>query len=385
MSVNKEVIDLVLLAKSLIDPIRFGTSPTPHRISIAKQILTCHDAAELTFSAVSRQLGAHPKNNYLMEYIAAIKDAQSNQDVLGKAYFSTLNRVRNDIKHFGIFPETKQWFRVAENTYAYMNKICQEYLSIDIESLSEVDLIENANVRTFVRDAASAIDHEEWRSVLESLAKAMVSLFESNQALRGLAVGTPASEDAIKLASYGVHANDYLALQEFLPQAWKSDDTITCEWNVEKFGHPGNWRREPAEFCFSTFLHLAICIQHAEWIPGAIEFDAVYEHIIEAIEDDVQITSEHRDNWYTKPRIVVAHVMKKGEKLYGRATKPPTRALYDTVLGEVPEHKLSIICPTKELYGKVDPERVKVTCVPRNIDWVKEYFPNLVAFDYLKT
>ena len=190
-----------------------------------------------------------------------------------------------------------------------------------------------------------------------------------------------------------MHSNDFLALQEFLPQvSKKSDGDIAIQWKQERFGHPGNWREDSAVFCMNAFLDLALKIQNAEWIPGPIDFLTVYKHKIEAIKDTVEIWSE---NWYSgyfttsSPEKKVIRVLRKGESIRGivsREAKPSLGLLGAAWLGQTKDkkpEKISII--SKEFsdtpVGYVALDDVKIICVPRESDFVKEYLPNLPTID----
>ena len=139
-----------------------------------------------------------------------------------------------------------------------------------------------------------------YRQVIELLGKALYVLFKENSALRAMPVGISRAKDAIKLATFGVHANNFLSLQEFLPQVTQdSNGGFLVEWKQEDFGHPGNWRENSASFCMKTFLDLILKIQDADWIPGAISFSSIYEYKIEAIKDGVEIWRENREGGFS--------------------------------------------------------------------------------------
>jgi hypothetical protein len=112
MALRPEVVERLLIAKTLLDGIRFQPSAEPTRATLTTQILTAHDAAELAIAALAHQLGVSPPRdqNYLMSYFDPVKQKMHpEKDVFAKDYFSSLNRVRVDIKHYGLFPEAKQW------------------------------------------------------------------------------------------------------------------------------------------------------------------------------------------------------------------------------------------------------------------------------------
>ncbi len=395
-NLRPEIIQQLLFVKSLLSQAQFLPEVNPSSFSIAKKILIAHDVAEMGIAAIADQIGALPYPNdkrYLMDYFDPIKKKKhSSHDVEGKEYFRQLNIVRGNLKHGMILPDRYQWINVQDKVYDYLSKWCQTYLKTSLGDLDSAILICNAKVKTHYDNAKRELSSGNYQHVLESLAKAAYLLFEENRALRSLQVGVSRAEDAIKLAAFGVQSNDFLALQEFLPQvSQKSDEDILIQWKQKGFGHPGNWRKDSAEFCMSTFLDLALKIQNAEWIPGPISFLFVYEHKIEAIKDNVEIT---REDWESSPltivppRSKVIKVLKKGESIRGmvnRELKSSLGLLGADWLGQTRDkkpEKISII--SEELPGYtayVVLDDVKVTCIPKEDDLVKEYFPNLPTID----
>ena len=227
-----------------------------------------------------------------MDYFEPIKEGKHPASRRhGKEYCRQLNQVGNDIKHLGILPNARQWGSVGEKLYTIVSAWCSEYLGATLEDMDLSDLLKNSNVRMSVRTAKQAITNGAFRDALISIAQGMYYLFKDNPALLNVIVGFPRAEDAIKLAGFGVHANDFLTLQQFLPRVTAYSGELECHWNQEEFGHPGNWRKEAAEFCLKTFLDLALKIQDAEERPTPIPFGLVYLHKLTALVDGVKIWS----------------------------------------------------------------------------------------------
>ncbi|MCK4817870.1 hypothetical protein KA005_19015 [bacterium] len=305
---------------------------------------------------------------------------QTGSEVPGKGYFSQLNTARIGIKHAGVFPDFKQWSRVGEKTYNYVAIWCETYLEISFDDLDESDMISDADVKKQYDIAKQAFTDGDNKGVLENLAISLHLLFESNRALRDLHVGTPSAEDALKLSAFGVHANEFLALQEFLPSCYSGAEIY---WDQEKYGHPANWRQDAAEFCLKAFVSVAFRIQDAQWIPGAIEFDFVYEHKVTALVDNVEIVQERSKGVLEPKEKVVVHTLKKGESIRGKITKegsPLTAALlgqeYKPVLRFVSYHEEPII------FGDIEADKICVTCVQKDSKIIREYLPNLLEVEY---
>ncbi len=401
-SLSQDVVDRLLVAKDLLEKISSLPTVNPDRYTIARHVLTAHDAAELAIAGIARHLGKLPQSSkaFLMDYFSPIAETHPGEGVPGRDYFSQLNTVRTAIKHQGVFPDPQQWFRVGEKTRSYVSIWCEKYLSISLDDLDESDMISDPDVKNQYDIAEKAFVEGDHKGVLENLAIALRLLFQSNQALRNLHVGTPRAEDALKLSAFGVHANEFLALQEFLPRCYSGiDDQAKIDWEQEKFGHPANWRQNAAEFCLKTFVSVALRIQDAQWIPGAIEFDSVYEHKITALVDNVEIVQERskgilepkekvvvhtlkkRDLLEPKEKVVV-HTLKKGESIRGKISKEGS-PLIAAILGQAYKPVLSFMSYEEPIiFGDVEADKVCVTCVPKDNKLVREYFSDLSEIEY---
>ena len=191
----------------------------------------------------------------------------------------------------------------------------------------------------------------------------------------------------------GVHANDFLTLQQFLPQivyrgTFEGREHREIRWNQSTYGHPGNWDEVTAQFCLKTFLDVIIKLQSASWIPTPLHFSVVYEQKIEAVEDDVPVWNMAASQPNAFPLLgnverKVITILAKGETLFGtvRLEKDP-QGLVELLRGEKQpkeqnEELFIMTRSSREIFGYVGKAHVKVTCVPRKNDFVNENFPNL--------
>src|SRR5712692_4179177 len=108
-----------------------------------------HDAAELALGAICDHRGKLPpkEQHYLMDYLSSLQGLHPERDVHGKGYFRRLNRARTDVKHFGIFPDPKEWVRVGEGVHEYVLRWCDEYLGVNFEELDESELLSSPEIK----------------------------------------------------------------------------------------------------------------------------------------------------------------------------------------------------------------------------------------------
>jgi hypothetical protein len=389
MKVNREITELLLLSKSILDRIRFQVGRSIDRHSLALRILAAHDAAELSLSAIANATHKLPTKDqrYLMDYFEPLKALHPEREVPGKGYFNQLNRVRIGIKHHGIFPDPLQWETVGEKTFSYISEWCTDYLDLSLEELDESVLFEDKKTKQCYQEAKECATQGNHRLALEKIAFGLHEIFKSNPAVRGLMVGHPRAEDAIKLATFGVQANDFLTLQHFLPRVISSGDIPVIHWTQEEFGHPGNWRQETSAFCLRAFLDVILKIQHAPRTPGPARFDTLYEYKITPVKESAQIWNlpEGVTSWQNTRRNVL-RTISKGEFLIGSVELLRSNPLMESVMGIPPRKEVlevSSVVPDK-IHGYVLQEDVNVVCVPKDNEYVRMFFPDLPEIEWEK-
>ena len=388
MTNRQQVIQRLLLAKSILAPYRFAPWGEPDSHTVAMQVLASHDAADLVFAALADHEGrlqnASNRAPSMVEVLDLLK-FKGRAIEKPTTYFRDLNDVRNSLKHVGNLPNTKQWGRVGPDTYEKPSEACRACLDLSLDEIDESALLRDLEVRAHFITAKNAVDGQEYKQALEEIGKALCILFDVGTALGDISVGVAKAEDAIKLTGFGVHANDFLRLQEFLPRVSRlGDGPFTINWKQSQFGHPGNWRENAARFCLETFLQIAPRIQDTRWVPGAIEFWHFYSYKVTAIEDNVQIWEEVKSSYgINDPGLKTKRKtgeLKKGEsRTFSAIHQPLVLDWYD----EDKEEFLKIVRLSDDsegMYG-LSPmrfvlfDKVRITCVPTS--WAPEGNPTL--------
>jgi hypothetical protein len=210
-------------------------------------------------------------------------------------YFQQLNAARNGLKHTGNLPNTSQWASVADDVLDKLSSICEATLQVSLDAVDESELLRDNDTKAYLQAAKRARDSGDFKLALEEIARALCTSF-LNMPGTMFNVGCPKAEDALKLTAFGVPANDFLRLQEFLPAMCDYPSTESnrvnapdISWKQNGFGHPGNWRKEVVDFCLSACLDVALRIQNAPEIPYAIPFEYEYDYKVTAIKDNVEV------------------------------------------------------------------------------------------------
>jgi hypothetical protein len=399
MPLKTEVLDRLLLSKSFLEKIRFQPVPLHDRYTLAANIIDAHDAAELALAAICDQLGCLPQQgvSYLMHYFESLKQAR-NAEVSAREYFRNLNEVRNSLKHKGLFPDARQWSGVGEKSFQHISKWCEDYLQESFAELDQSALLSDPEVKRLYGEAKQSANEGDYKTTLEKLAVALSRVFEESSAFRGLEAGRSNAEDAIRVVSFGIHGNDFLALQQLLPYVsrWGADANIP-KWEQSKYGHPGNWSVMNADFCLTTFVDVAIKLQGAQWIPGPLPRSSLYDQQIETLNDNVEFWRDVPErpldrmlgafaglggNMTRETKQLLPH---KGEKLRAmvnlrRNAFGITTSLLDSETKN--ERVLSVMLPDTFESWSVRASDVKVTCIPKEDEFIRQYFEGLPEIDW---
>jgi hypothetical protein len=404
MSLRKEVLHRLLLAKSILAGGRNAPSGQPNPHLVARQVLNAHDAADLVFASIAdhqRKLGATGKAPSMVECLKLIDSKKSKHE----AYFKQLNEARIGLKHVGNLPNTNQWATVAQDVFEKLSSLCQGTLNISLEELDESELLSNGEARAHLLAAKTARASQDFKVALEELAKALFIALEDAPGLGRIEVGRPKAEDALKLTAFGVSANDFLRLQEFLPavsalpagEHWQFEIEGVL-WKQSGFGHPGNWRDEVAGFCISTCLTVALSVQNAAPVPYAHEFSDVYKYKVTAAKDEVEVwedlasEKEHAAEVFSskgRPSRTHKRFLKMGESVIVSPYAHPlvsedqvasgesikrVRVSYDPMSGLLPGH-----FQRAEFVSLAD---VDITCVPSEL--YTRWFPALPEIPWVE-
>ncbi|MCU1333234.1 MAG: hypothetical protein JWM08_2226 [Candidatus Angelobacter sp.] len=308
MAPKSETIDLLILSRSLIAPLRFNRATD--RFNVAAHVLAAHDAAELAISAICIELAipgiSDSRALGLPDYLAKLKEhCHPDRDVSAKDYVSKLNRVRVDLKHHGITPDKDQWGSVAEKMFGLVSTWCRKYLSLDYAEVDAADLIRVASVRDLVRLSRSCLDQGQFKNCLEHLgeaiAKASVELFPRGVHVN---VGDPDAETALALSGYGVDPARFMVLQRLLPTytslMYLLGNASPLQWKKTEYGHKANWTQQNAEFAYKETVDLLTRLQSANPYPTPYLFDDVFRSVLVVKTDSPKVTVMYwgLDGWF---------------------------------------------------------------------------------------
>lgn len=314
-------------------------------------------------------------------------------------YFKQLNDARNSLKHVGNLPNTNQWANVAQDVFGKLSGLCSLTLGISLEETDESELLSNAEVRTLLAEARTAAAGQDFRLALETIGKALFASLEDAPDVGLINVGLSKAEDALKLTAYGVSANDFLRLQEFLPRVsglprWATDarEPLEVKWVQSEFGHPVNWNGDVVDFCLRTCIHVALNLQGAPPIPYARKFWHYYDYRVTAKIDQVEVWEDLVDaaesmanvgaDW-SRPFRIQKRFLKKSESVvvqpYGKRFVSDDLSLKGEPIKRVriSYDELTAILGESDRAEYVNLVDVDITCVPRPLGL--HQFPDLLV------
>jgi hypothetical protein len=394
MNLRPEVLRRLLLAKSVLMGGRNAPlAGQPNAHVVAREILNAHDAADLVFAAIADQQNRLPqaRKDSMMQCLEAINTTGDKHT----GYFKQVNDARNSLKHSGVLPNTSSWASVISDVFEKLSSLCKETLAISLDDLDESELVLNDEARTHLAAAKKFREAQDFKGALGEIGKALFVGLDGSLDVGAVQVGRARAEDALKLTAFGISANDFLRLQEFLPMVsgWPSSLTperepLEVHWKQSGFGHPGNWRDDVVDFCMSACLGVLLGIQNASPLPYARHFSDTYNYKVTAKEDQVEVWEDLIDNALdeiyaddTRPFRTHKRFLNKGESLHvSMGTKPFVSE--DISLTREPIKRVQI-SPNPKSTGFWDhllgePARgefvnladVTITCVAQ--DWTKE-------------
>jgi len=362
---------------------------------VARQVLNAHDAADLVFASIADHQGNLPATGNAPPMVKCLK-LINGTDNKNEGYFKQLNEARNSLKHVGNLPNTNQWASVAQEVFEKLSSLCQTTLGISLDELDESELLINDEARAHLVAAEKARSSQDFKLAIEEIGKALFVSLEDAPDVGAIQVGETKAEDALKLTAFGISANDFLRLQEFLPiisglPLILTETRVPLEvyWKQTEFGHPGNWNDDVVGFCLSTCLNVALSIQNVSPIPYARKFSALYEYKVTAREDRVEVWEDLTDpeeptattfSNKARPLRTPKRFLKKGESVIVPVHDQPLVSSDLSLSGDLMNRVRISYDNMSSRYGLgfggseraefVNLADVNITCVPQ--EWTKE-------------
>ena len=311
---SADILQRLLVAKHLLAANSEQLTPNSDAAAVARMVLAAPDAAELAIAAIASHLNvAGLTDRMLLTDYAPKIEAQTGEPLSGSDYLRQLNRVRVGFKHDGVLPDARTWYRVIDKVWSRMDDWCRAYLGVALDDVDLEQLLTDAEVKALYESAKAHHAARGYREALEALGRALYRQLGEFPGMPWPTVGKKSTEDALMLAPFGVRPSDFLTLQDFLPHVYFNwaEEEVTVEWDRRANGHEGNWTEANVRFCLDTFLDLALKIQHAPPVPGALPFEIVFDDVITPKSEKADLF----DYQYEPAGNFLIHTMVTGRKI----------------------------------------------------------------------
>lgn len=295
----------------------------------AMGILLLHDAAEATLGAIADYLNvSFSGNKYLPDYYDLISQKDpGKRTVPYRIQMNNLNKIRNDVKHHGIFPSYNSVSHFPATVYALLEELCSTYLEKQIDSINLTSLIKDGLCKNYIIEAESHIENNNYEQALVSLAYSIFHLVESSTLTSGILRTLLNEKDdgqefeftkpygtdyTVKLLEHGVEPYIYHRFRNLTPHIGQNKKTKEIQHCWEKqYGHPANWTKKNAQFCLGFAIDTALKFQREkEYGYELIDYQEAFMDIIKPSGEEAVFLNNSQEIFR----------LKKGEEIIGYAS-----------------------------------------------------------------
>jgi len=181
MDLKENIIKKIEMAISLYE---LGKDNFKTSVDIKKKavgIILLQDAVEIFLSAVCEHLNIEMtgRENFY-EYFNKIEKHEKNKgnSLPLKKQMIILNKQRVNIKHFCILPDIEECKYFDNDVKLFFSELSLRFFNQDIDSISLVDLIDDLNLRKYLKQAENDLDKCRYEDCQINCRKALYMVFE---------------------------------------------------------------------------------------------------------------------------------------------------------------------------------------------------------------
>jgi hypothetical protein len=173
MPITPDEMNRVIYSKYLIERAK-AHQAQGSELGSAQAILTAHDGAEMLMRVVYDHLKIDPPFQFMKFW--ELLDKHRHVEPPFKAAMNGLNNQRNEFKHGGRLPHSKNVAALLPQVVAFCEEIAHLYLAIDYKGASLAALIENVEAKKHLEAAEIAHASSDTQEAFKSLRLAFVEL-----------------------------------------------------------------------------------------------------------------------------------------------------------------------------------------------------------------
>jgi hypothetical protein len=324
MQIQPHVVNRLIAARHLIDSSGQELTAYSDALVVAQKILLAHDAAELSFIALSSQLnlrvpeldGKPKAESSFMALAKAVSTAtypsESHHSAKSAALFEHLNQLRVAFKHRGLPPNVASSFHLFSEVVEELDSICRQLIGLPLTRIQHAAAIYDDTTRDLLDRANTAISSGLYKEALETISLALHVAFRTLNIPSNIKPGEISTEDALLLSGRGIDPASFITTQKFLPVTHNGEDVI---WDLRKHGHEMNWTDTNATFCLQTAISSVIRLQPAQEIPTPSDFYTWFEDVVTVLVDKPKV---YRQTGSFSSLIEPLTIFDKGSRIKGR-------------------------------------------------------------------
>lgn len=323
---SSTVLDRLVLAKQLLSRYEELCRSTRDKFRFSQGVLCLHDAVELVLLAVGEGIQAEIDQGTKFEgYFTKINEKLKS---IGKSTigyppnYRKINRLRNDIKHSGALPEPSGVLMDLIYLERTLQALVFEFFERPLSSISFVDSIGNAGIRTSLENARVSIEDGKFTEAAHLLAKArhlaVGHIFVKGPFFFKLAkipdtkipkISWEESRDGAQdlfLLKHGIDIFSFRQLTLLLPRAGVNPKTGDLEFESKDYAHEMNWTSDNLRWALDLLSEIAVKMES----PGPIEL----RHEIDCFDFVAEVTSDSA-TVYDRPRESASDLLRRGEPI----------------------------------------------------------------------
>jgi len=187
MELKENIIKKIQMAISLYE---LGKDSFKTSIDVKKKavgIILFQDAVEIFLSAICEHLNIEMtgRENFY-EYFNKIEKHEKNKGnpLPLKKQMSILNKQRVNIKHFCILPDIEECKYFDNYVKLFFSELSLRFFNRDIDSISLVDLIDDVNLRKYLKKAENDLEKCRYEDCQINCRRALYLIFEQPHDIR---------------------------------------------------------------------------------------------------------------------------------------------------------------------------------------------------------
>jgi len=181
LKLNENTIKKIQMAVSLYESGKDNFRMSGDTRKKAIGIILLQDAVEIFLSAVCEHLNIEMtgRENFY-DYFNKIEKHEINKKspLPLKKQMNILNKQRVNIKHFCILPDIEECRYFDNDVKLFFSELSLRFFERDFESISMVDLIDDLNLRKYLKKAENDLENNRYENCQINCRKALYFVFE---------------------------------------------------------------------------------------------------------------------------------------------------------------------------------------------------------------